>query len=43
MNLVLDQSDEIQVKKGIVNRLGRILLKGDSIAVIHLLEVEPYK
>ena len=40
MNLVLDQADEIDVKKGLVVRIGRIVLKGDTISVVHLLKNE---
>lgn len=40
MNLVLDQTEEIDVKKGKVEKRGRILLKGDTLAVIHLLRKE---
>jgi small nuclear ribonucleoprotein E len=40
MNLVLDQTEEIDVKKGNVQRLGRIVLKGDTISVVHLLRKE---
>ena len=34
MNLVLDEADEIGVKKGTRRSLGRLLLKGDSITLI---------
>lgn len=34
MNLVLDDAEEITVKKNIRRPLGRVLLKGDSITLI---------
>jgi small nuclear ribonucleoprotein E len=40
MNLVLDQTEEIHVKKGRVDKIGRIVLKGDNLAVIHVLRSE---
>jgi small nuclear ribonucleoprotein E len=38
MNLVLDQVVEINVKKQTQKRLGRIMLRGDNICLIHTLE-----
>lgn len=38
MNLVLDEAEEIGVKKGTRRSLGRILLKGDSITLIQAAE-----
>lgn len=34
MNLVLDDAEEITVKKNVRRQLGRVLLKGDSITLI---------
>ncbi|KYN97273.1 putative small nuclear ribonucleoprotein E [Plasmodium gaboni] len=34
MNMVLDQTKEISVKKNIKKELGKILLKGDTITLI---------
>lgn len=34
MNLVLDDAEEITVKKNVRRHLGRVLLKGDSITLI---------
>jgi len=34
MNLVLDNAEEVNKKKGTRRQVGRILLKGDNIAVI---------
>jgi small nuclear ribonucleoprotein E len=34
MNVVLDDTEEIDMKKSTRERLGRILLKGDSITMI---------
>ena len=34
MNVVLDDCDEIYVKKNIRRKIGRIILKGDNIALI---------
>jgi len=34
MNLVLDEAEEISVKKKSRSRLGRILLKGDNITLM---------
>lgn len=34
MNLVLDDAEELQVKKKTRKQLGRILLKGDSITLM---------
>ena len=38
MNFVLDQAIEINLKHNKVTPLGRILLKGDCICLIHLLD-----
>ncbi|PIA18724.1 LSM-domain-containing protein [Coemansia reversa NRRL 1564] len=35
MNVVLGEAKEIHVKKGTETELGRILLKGDNITLIH--------
>ena len=40
MNLVLEQTVEINVKNDTKKSLGRILLKGESISVMHILD--PY-
>ena len=40
MNLVLEQAVEINVKTTTKKVLGRILLKGESISLIHILD--PY-
>ena len=34
MNTVLDEAEEVYVKKGNRRRLGRIILKGDNISLI---------
>ena len=34
MNIVLDNSEEIYLKENVRKKLGRILLKGDNIALI---------
>lgn len=34
MNLVLDAAEEVSTKKGTRKTVGRILLKGDNIALI---------
>lgn len=34
MNVVLDEAEELDMKKGTRKQLGRILLKGDSITLI---------
>ena len=34
MNVVLDDSDEVYVKKGTRRPIGRVILKGDNIALI---------
>ena len=34
MNVVLDDTEEIYVKKGTRKRVGRILLKGDNITAV---------
>jgi len=34
MNLVLDEAEEISIKKGTRKELGRILLKGDNITLM---------
>jgi len=34
MNLVLDQAEEVSRKKGTRKAVGRILLKGDNIALM---------
>ena len=38
MNLVLDQAVEINEKKSTRIELGRILLKGDTICLVHILD-----
>ena len=38
MNFVLDQAVEINVKTGKQTPLGRILLKGDTICLLHILD-----
>ncbi|KAI9476842.1 hypothetical protein LPJ78_000188 [Coemansia sp. RSA 989] len=35
MNIVLDDTKEIHTKKGTEKHLGRIMLKGDNITLIH--------
>ena len=40
MNLTLDKAKEINTKKGTVDILGRIVLKGDTLSVVHLLRRE---
>ena len=34
MNVVLDEADEVYVKKGTRRSIGRIVLKGDNISLI---------
>ncbi|KAL9643279.1 hypothetical protein ABK040_014735 [Willaertia magna] len=34
MNIVLDETEEIYVKKGTKKKVGRIMLKGDNIALV---------
>ena len=34
MNTVLDEAEEVYVKKGNRRRLGRVILKGDNISLI---------
>lgn len=43
MNLTLDNAKEINIKKGTVEPLGRIILKGDTLSVVHLLRKEDLK
>jgi small nuclear ribonucleoprotein E len=43
MNLTLDDAKEINVKKGQVISLGKIILKGDNISVMHVLRKEDAK
>lgn len=43
MNLTLDHAQEINVKKGTVINVGKIILKGDVISVVHLLAPESFK
>jgi small nuclear ribonucleoprotein E len=38
MNLVLDDADEILLKKNQRNKIGRILLKGDNISLIQQIQ-----
>jgi small nuclear ribonucleoprotein E len=38
MNLVLDETEEINVKKNTKTNIGRILLKGDNITLIRPAE-----
>ncbi|VDL74276.1 unnamed protein product [Nippostrongylus brasiliensis] len=39
MNVVLDEAEELNVKSQNRNKLGRILLKGDNITMIHAVTV----
>jgi small nuclear ribonucleoprotein E len=39
MNLVLDNAEELDLKKKAAKPLGRILLKGDNITLI--MQIEP--
>lgn len=34
MNTVLDEAEEINVKKGSRKKIGRIILKGDNISLV---------
>ena len=34
MNIVLDDAEEIYIKTGVKNKLGRIMLKGDNVTLI---------
>ena len=43
MNFVLDQAVEINIKQNKMIPLGRILLKGDTICLIHLLDAHSLK
>lgn len=43
MNFVLDQTVEINVKQNKRTNLGRILLKGDTICLVHLLDNNSFK
>ncbi len=38
MNLVMDDCEEVNVKKGTRSYLGRILMKGDNISLIRPVE-----
>jgi small nuclear ribonucleoprotein E len=38
MNLVLDDADEILLKKNTRKKIGRILLKGDNISLIQQIQ-----
>lgn len=38
MNLVVDQCEEINLKKEIRNYLGRIMLKGDNLSLVRSLD-----
>jgi small nuclear ribonucleoprotein E len=38
MNLVMEDCEEISVKKGTRSYLGRILLKGDNLSLIRPIE-----
>lgn len=35
MNVVLDDADEVHAKTGVTKRLGRVLLKGECITLMH--------
>lgn len=35
MNIVLDEAEEVHVKNKTRNKVGRIMLKGDNITMIH--------
>lgn len=39
MNVVLDEAEELNMKTQNRNKLGRILLKGDNITMIHAVPV----
>ncbi|VDM77734.1 unnamed protein product [Strongylus vulgaris] len=39
MNVVLDEAEELNMKTQSRNKLGRILLKGDNITMIHAVTV----
>ena len=43
MNLVLDQAVEIDEKKGTRMTLGRIMLKGDTVCLVHVVEEHALK
>ena len=34
MNLVLDDASEVHLKRGTMKRIGRIMLKGDTVTAI---------
>jgi len=38
MNLVLEDSEEFNVKKGTRSHIGRIMLKGDNISLVRAAE-----
>ena len=38
MNLVLDDCEEFNVKKGIRSHIGRIMLKGDNISLVKAVD-----
>lgn len=37
MNFVLDQAVEVDARRGTRRELGRVLLKGDAVSLLHLL------
>jgi small nuclear ribonucleoprotein E len=39
MNLVLDEAEELSVKRKTRKTLGQILLKGDNITLIHAVQL----
>ena len=38
MNLVIDDCEETNLKKGTKNNIGRIMLKGDNISLVRAVE-----
>ena len=40
MNLVLDEAAEVHTKKNTEKKLGRIMLKGDSITLIQMKDAK---
>lgn len=39
MNVVLDEAEEVNMKSKVRSKLGRILLKGDNITMIHTVGI----
>ena len=41
MNIVLDDAAEVHIKRGMMKKIGKILLKGDNVALIQSMDGKP--